>query len=140
MADSLCGNYNCVAQFASFSYQYHVSTDVYLSLNGTVIPNNGYVDISSIGSVENSALFCNTNRPRPSGSVHSEGDWFGPDGTRVDGSDVPGFVRDRDPYVIRLVRNTDTTPAEGIYHCEILDNTETEQRVYVGLYNSGGGD
>ena len=44
-----------------------------------------------------------------------------------------GFVRDRDPYVIRLVRNTDTTPAEGIYHCAILDNTETEQRVYVGL-------
>ena len=43
-----------------------------------------------------------------------------------------GFVRDRDPYVIRLVRNTDTTPAEGIYHCAILDNTETEQRVYVG--------
>ena len=75
MSDSLCGNYNCVAQFASFSYQYHVSTDVYLSLNGAVIPNNSYVDISSIGSVdENTALFCNTNRPPPSGSVHSLGD------------------------------------------------------------------
>ncbi|CAI8045573.1 Receptor-type tyrosine-protein phosphatase delta, partial [Geodia barretti] len=41
--------------------------------------------------------------------------------------------------VVRLKRNTATDPAaEGIYHCKVMDNTETEQRIYVGLYNGGG--
>ncbi|CAI8038513.1 hypothetical protein GBAR_LOCUS21472, partial [Geodia barretti] len=39
--------------------------------------------------------------------------------------------------VVRLRRTTGTA-AEGIYHCEVMDNTETEQRVYVGIYNGGG--
>ncbi|CAI8028271.1 hypothetical protein GBAR_LOCUS16141, partial [Geodia barretti] len=40
--------------------------------------------------------------------------------------------------VVRLRRNTGTgTAAEGIYHCEVMDNTETYQRVFVGIYNGG---
>ena len=38
---------------------------------------------------------------------------------------------------MRLRRNTGTA-AEGIYHCVVMDNTETNERVYVGLYNRGG--
>ena len=54
-------------------------------------------------------------------------------------SDVPGFERTRGPMVVRLRRNTGTDPAaEGIYYCEIKDNTETNQRVYVGIHNGGG--
>ena len=42
--------------------------------------------------------------------------------------------------IVRLLRNTDTNPPpEGIYHCQVEDDTLTKQTVYVGLYNAGGG-
>ena len=112
--------------------------DVYLSLNGDIIPNHGYVMISDIGSTGNTALLCHTNKPA-SGS-NSGGDWFAPDGFRVNGNEVPGFRRRRGPMVVRLLRNTATDPpAEGIYDCVIEDDTFTPQTVYVGLFSSGGG-
>ena len=123
----------------STSYQYLVLlTDVYLSLNGIVIPNHGYVEISRIGSNDDSALLCHTNFPPPPDSAHSGGDWFAPDGTRVSGTDVPGFARTRGSMVVRLGESTGT-PLEGIYRCEIKDADETLQTVYVGLYNAGAG-
>ena len=39
---------------------------VYLSLNGVIIPNHGYVVMSDIGSAgDDTALICHTNRPPP---------------------------------------------------------------------------
>ena len=124
----------------STSYQYLVLlTDVYLSLDGTVIPNHGYVEISDIGSTDDFALLCHTNFPPPPGSTTSGGDWFAPDGTRVGGTpDIPGVMRNRGPMVVRLKR-TSGTPPEGIYQCTIEDASLTPQMVYVGLYNTGGG-
>ena len=120
----------------------HNNSDVYLSLNGTVIPNHGYVDISRIGSTDDSTLLCHTNRPATLGNspnLHSGGDWFAPDGTRVYGTYVPGFIIVRAPMVVRLKR-TSGTPAEGIYQCSILQqNTMDLVIVNVGLYNSGRG-
>ena len=117
---------------------------VYLSLNGRVIPNNGYVVISDIGTAgDDTALLCITNRPPPTGSSHSGGNWFAPDGTRVEssGNAVPGVRRNRGPMVIRLYRNTSTgPPAEGIYYCRIQDDMEDLQAMLVGLYNGGGGN
>ena len=119
--------------------------DVFLSLNGTVIPDHGYVSISDIGSTDddfsdNTALLCNTNRHPGYGSVNSGGDWYGPDGTRVDGNDVPGVTRNRGPMVVRLRRTTTGTALEGIYRCSVLDAASTLHTVYVGLYNTGGGN
>ena len=117
---------------------------MYLSLNDVIIPNNSHVVISDIGSTENTALTCNTNRPviNNFNIRHSGGNWYGPSGTRVGtiGSDnVPGFVRTRGPMAVRLLRNTATDPpSEGIYHCVVEDDTMTEHTLYVGLYNSGG--
>ena len=115
---------------------------VYLSLNGEIFTNHSYVDISDIGSTDNTSLLCITNRPPPSGSLTSGGNWHAPDGTRVDGigrDGVPGFERNRGPMVVRLKRNPATDPAdEGMYYCDVMDNTETDQRVYVGIYNGGG--
>ena len=118
-----------------------VIADVYLNLNGEVIPNHGYVEISDIGSFDTTALLCHTNRPVPAGSTHSGGDWFVPDGVRVGtigNSTVPGFERNRGPMLVRLRRNSGT-PDEGIYQCEVNDAAETPQTVYVGLYSSGEG-
>ena len=120
----------------STSYQYLVLlTDVYLSLDGTVIQNHGYVEI---GSNDDSALLCHTNFPPPPGSPHSGGDWFAPDGTRVFLTAVPGFTINRGAMVVRL-RRASGTPPEGIYRCTIQDAASTPQMVYVGLYNTGGG-
>ena len=117
-------------------------TGVYLSLNDRVIPNHGYVVISHIGTAgdDDIALLCHTNRPPPTDSSKAEGDWFDPDGTAVTGYVVPGVRRNRGPMVVRLYRRTAGPPAEGIYQCQIEDDTDTLQKRYVGLYNDGGGN
>ena len=129
---------------------------VYLSHNDDIIRNHGYVDISDIGSTDDTALICHTNRPVFENYFQSNsgGDWFGPDGTAVGTRHdnvhaVPGVRRNRGPGVVRLIRYTTNispslngmtfTPPEGIYHCEVEDATMTQQTFYVGLYNSGGG-
>ena len=102
--------------------------------------------ISDIGTANDvTALLCITNHPadmtKINGIMHSGGDWYAPDGTRVDGTDVPGVRRNRGPMVVRLYRDTATgPPAEGIYCCQIRDSTNTLQTVHVGLYDSGGGN
>ena len=115
---------------------------MYLSLNGEIIPNHGYVAISDIGSNDPTALLCYTDRGQ-GGSGNSGGDWFAPDGTRVGNSVnsiVPGFVRNRGSMVVRLLRDTGTDPAaEGIFRSSILDAEGNNQMVYVGLYNTGNG-
>ena len=112
-----------------------VYVDVFLSLNGAVIPNHGYVAISDIGSRDYTALLCNTNRPR----TPTSGGWYAPDGTGVYGTDVPGVIRNSWYKVVRLKRTTGTAP-EGIYRCSVLDAASTSQTVYVGLYNTRGGN
>ena len=111
------------------------STDVYLSLNGEVIPNHGYVEISDIGSSNTDALLCHTD------GSSSEGDWFAPDETRVGGigdNDVSGVRRNRGPMLVRLIRNSGI-PDEGIYWCDVNDATDIPHTVHVGLYNTGEG-
>ena len=129
-----------------FDYTSSHSLDVYLSLNGTIIPNNSYVIINDIGTVgDDTALLCHTNHPAdtPGGTdgMHSGGNWFRPDGSVVSSSgSSEGFRRSRGSMVIRLYRNTATgPPVEGIYRCEVMDDTDTLQIVYVGLYNDDGG-
>ena len=119
----------------------HILTDVYLSLNGTVIPNHGHLNISGIGSSDDSSLLCHTNRPATLGNspkLHSGGDWFAPNGTRVSYNYVPGFTRNRGPMLVRL-KDTSGDPQEGIFNCTIQDMENIYQMVYVGLYNAGGG-
>ena len=98
--------------------------------------------ISDIGTAnDDTALLCHTNRPpdTPGGS-DSGGQWFRPDQTDVlPGGGSVGFRRNRDPMVVRLWRNIGTTAVEGIYRCEVMDDTDTLQTVYVGLYNDDGG-
>ena len=113
---------------------------VYLSLNGDIIPNHGYVVISDIGSTDNTALLCHTNHPATfGGGSNSGGDWFAPDGTRFSGLDIPGFVRNRSPMLVILQRRNDGTPEHGIYHCEVENADNIIQTLYVGLYNNRGG-
>ena len=95
---------------------------VYLTLNGDYIPNHGYVMISDIGSTDDTALICNTNRfgnrtTTPTSTfMHSGGDWFAPNGATVGHrgtDDVPGFVRNRAPMLVILLRRTASDPPSG---------------------------
>ena len=100
--------------------------------------------ISDIGTEgDDTALLCHTNHPAdiPGGTdgMHSGGDWFRPDGNEVlGGASSVGFRRIRGSMVVRLYRITGT-PVEGIYRCQIEDDTDTLQTVYVGLYNDDEG-
>ena len=99
------------------------------------------MNISDIGSTDDTALLCITNLPPPTNSTTSGGNWFAPGGTRVGDigtTAVPGFVRNRDPMVVRLKRNTGTDPADGIYRCSVDDAESTSHSLYVGLYTIGG--
>ena len=113
---------------------------MYLSLNGDIIPNHGYVVISDIGSTDNTALICRTNHlPLCEDSVNSGGNWFDPNGTTVNSNDVPGFRRNRIIGIVRLFRSTGSPP-EGIYSCIVQDTTFKEQTRLVGLYDINGGN
>ena len=116
------------------------STDVYISLNGGIIPNHGYVEISDIGYSYRTALLCHTNRPAiRSYTSHLFGKWLTPERDRVGYYDGTGLWSDIYSMAVRLFRSTYGTADEGIFACEIKDATETLQTVYVGLYNSGEG-
>ena len=92
------------------------------------------MDVSDIGSTDDTALLCITNH---SPFWHnSGGDWFAPDGIRV--ANIPGFTRNRGPMVVRLKR-IPGVPAEGMYRCVILDNQGIHRTLYVGLYTTAGG-
>ena len=109
----------------------------YMSLNGDIIPNHGYVVISDIGYTDDSALICHNNRPA---TLFHSGDWFAPDVTRVSHTDVPGFRRNRAPMMVRLLRNNATDPpSEGIYHCLVENYSGIIWALFVGLYGSEGG-
>ena len=100
--------------------------------------------ISDIGSDgDDTALLCHTNHPADitnrHGNMHSGGRWFRPDQTEVgDSGSSVGFRRNRGSMVVRLYRNT-YPPVEGIYHCEIEDDTDTLQRLFIGLYYANDG-
>ena len=116
--------------------------DVYVSLNGIVIPKHGYVVMTDIGSTSDTALVCHTNRsPRYPNTV-SGGDWFMPEGERVKNglTFVQGFWRNRGPMVVRLLRNIDdNSTTNGIYKCRMLDDDSISHSYHVGLYNEGEG-
>ena len=112
---------------------------MYLSLNGRIIPNNSYVTISDIGTSNDSALLCHTNRPASGGN--SGGNWYSPVGTRVLGvyerNGVKGLVRNRAPMMVRLFKKTiNASPLEGIYQCVINDFEKVEHTLNVGIYDS----
>ena len=117
------------------------TTGVYLSLNEHNIPNHGYAVISDIGTAnDDTALLCNTNYLGTSNG----GSWSVPNGSFVGSNSGVGgadFGRTRPLGLVRLIRNSAATgtPTEGIYRCQVKNRILTEQTVYVGLYNSGGG-
>ena len=98
-----------------------------MSLRGTPIDSDDFVNATDIGSDDN-ALFCltnNTNCCGP-GDPTTTGDWYFPNGVDRVGTQGSGrtdfYYRNRGLSVVRL--NRDGNPSErGRFHCELLGST-----------------
>ena len=111
---------------------YLLFSDVFLSLNGSVIPDHGYVKLSDIGTTEETALICHTNQPPPDGVKNTLGEWVSPEEYSIGRTGTPGSVS--------LMRNLAQTPEQGMYLCVIQDMSRfSAVEVYVGLYQTGEG-
>ena len=108
---------------------------VTLSLHGSAVANNSYVNAADIGDMDDSALLCCTNKPGCCGNASNrEGQWYFPNGVRVRYNNTQGFRRDRGDRVVRLKQNGMSTD-RGLFYCEVPDANDTNRTVYVHIGN-----
>ena len=113
--------------------------DVWFSLKGTTYQNDSIVILENIGEGGDSLLCVNSltvccHQTNTGGSVL--GNWFFPNGTEVSSSGEMFITRGQ--MVVRLNRRRGKV--EGIYRCEILDATNVNQTLYIGLYSATTGE
>ena len=123
----------------SFSY-FPGAGDVWFSLSGTMYQNNSKVTLEDIGEGHD-ALFCKTNQtacchPSYTGNGSSFGNWYFPNGTKV--NNKLDFYRTRGHMVVRLNRRRGGV--EGIYRCVIPDSMNVKQTIYIGVYTASTGE
>ena len=116
----------------------YIHIDVYISQGDLTIANHSYLAISN-----DTHLACISNYISNIDETYV-GDWYAPDGTSIGSFNVNsnqsfGTWRSENPTTIHLRRKSPTNLLEGIFHCEIWDVATGVQRLYVGLYSSGGG-
>ena len=120
---------------------------LYLSLRGTPIDGDGFVDVDDIGThvdavspAGNNALLCLTGNTACCADNNLNGDWYFPNGTRLGGikeNRVVGrttniFARSRDQREVRLSRFQ--RPSErGRFHCELIDINGVNQTISVNI-------
>ena len=117
-------------------------------LNGTIIPNHGYLLLEDIGEGDN-ALLCVTNNTACCSHAQVPGRgilgvWYYPNGTLLPNMIINNqslrwdFYRNRGPSVVRMHRRRGGVI--GIYRCEIPDANGVYHHVYVGLYTNDTGE
>ena len=112
---------------------------VYLSLNGTIIPNDGSVLASDIGEGDLSGLLCHTDRSGccRSGDGAAHGQWYfpGQPGDQVGtqgGRTGDFFYRNRGTGVVRLNRRGNPTET-GRFRCEVMNDAGDMVTMYVNI-------
>ena len=121
----------------------HSQTAPYLTFMGNNIPNNGYVDLNTVGTDLNNAdgVQCHTDLGTCCSSTEGpdRGDWYFPNGNRLD---FDGDVYERRSAQQVVVYYNGSGGTSGIYRCDIetiaVNNNNGRETVYVGLYISGG--
>ena len=117
-----------------------VAEAVGLSLNGTIIANDSYVDVDDIG-VNETGLLCHTNKTTCCGNDMSQtraGEWYYPNGSKVRtmGESSEEFFRNRDTQVVRLNNRQGEFTQRGRFQCKIPDEAGTMQTLYVKIGKS----
>ena len=121
----------------------HSLTAPYLTFMGNNIPNHGYVDLTTVGIVNNTDVQCHTDLDTCCSGVQGpdRGDWFFPNGNRLPFS---GDVSEGRGAQLVVLQYTGSGGTSGIYRCDIetvaVNNNDGRETVYVGLYTSGGGE
>ena len=111
-----------------------------LRLNGSRIPNHGYVDLSTVDNDPNT-MQCHTDLTTCCvQEVGSErGDWYAPNGIVLP---TAGAAATQQPTYHRVDLlhhgNNGSGAVSGIYRCSIAVSTGSNDTVYVGLYSRGG--
>ena len=123
----------------------------YVTFMGNTVPNHGYVDFSQVGEISsgsgNNTVQCHTDLDTccsPSQGPH-RGDWYFPNGTRLDYSWNIRESRGSKRVDLRRQFNTSPSPT-GIYRCDIATNAvrdnidnSVKDAVYVGFYTASEG-
>ena len=117
----------------------------YVSFMGQTLANHSYVDLRLVGDIGNTVQ-CHTDLNTcctESEGIH-RGDWYFPNGNRLQFSDSSDIYERRNNMRVDLRRTGAAFPS-GLYRCDISTNnvhndTDSSVRdtVYIGLYASGG--
>ena len=127
--------------FFSALLEVHSQTAPYLTFMGNNISNHSYVDLNTVGTIENNTVQCHTDLFTCCSSAEGpdRGDWHFPIGIELSFS---GDVYEgRGPQRVILAYSGGHVTS-GIYHCYIetiaLNDDDGHGAVFVGLYTSGG--
>ena len=134
----------------------HSQTVPYLTFMGEILPNNSYVDLSLVGQGGNAThdsgreIVCHTDLDTCCSGSDGHGDWFTPSNFELRETTSN---RNRRPIAMRSLHKRvrlERVPGisgpipSGIYRCAIETVAVSDEggtgreRVYVGLYESGG--
>ena len=130
----------------------HSQTAPYLIFMGEILPNNSYVNLSLVGQGGNAThdsgreIVCHTDLDTCCSGSDGHGDWFFPHNKpAVDRDNRPIVMKKLDKRVrLERVPGISAIIPSGIYHCSIEtvavshENGTGRERVYVGLYETGG--
>ena len=121
----------------------------YVSFMGQTLANHSYVDLSLVGDTSDNVV-CHTDLSTccSGGQGVHRGDWYFPNGDRLPFPGGVDIFEARGAQRVDLRRRNSATSPVGIYRCNIQteavhDDDDTSVRdapVYVGLYNTSGGE
>ena len=103
--------------------------------------NHSYVNLSLVGTSVNNRVSCHTNSDRCCSSAQGpdRGDWFFPNGTRLNFSYNGGdMYQTRGAQRVSLLRRNNGNIISGIYHCNIAISGGSDGIIYIGLYDGRG--
>ena len=133
----------------SFLVEVNSQTFPYVSFMGQTLANHSYVDLSLVGddTSGSDSVQCHTDLSTCCTSdqgVH-RGDWYFPDGNRLQFND--DILESRGAQRVDIRRRNSATSPVGIYRCDIPTNavhndtdiSVRDKPVYVGLYTTSGG-
>ena len=106
-----------------------------MALNGEVLQNNSIVPLEEISEGLDGGLFCLTNLyPCCSGS--EDGNWHQPNGLQLglSGSFNEYYQGYHALYQSVILQRPFLAEIEGLFHCEIVDQFNITQHLYVGIY------
>lgn len=111
---------------------FSTSADVYLTLNGEVIPNHALVNLGDIGTI--GRIQCHSNDPGHGGT------WHAPDGESYNKRNPNYFgFKFTTGQNFSTLEKVSENPTNGIYEC-LINEKEITHTLRVGIYDDGKGN